>query len=65
MTKLTKEQLIAKLEKIWDMLDEIQESDILQTEDGDDEDTAIWNIGEAMGCIDNAIDIINEMEGGK
>ena len=63
MAKLTKEQIIKKLDKIYSMLDEIQESDILQEEDGDDEDTAIWNIGEAMGCIDNAIDIINEKEG--
>jgi len=64
MAKLTKGQIITKLEMIWEILDEIQEQDILQNEE-EGQDTAIWNIGEAMGAIDNAIDILNEKEGGK
>lgn len=62
MAKMTKEQIIAKLEKVYGMLDEIQETDILGEEDGDDKNTAMWNVGEAMGCVDNAIDIIEGKE---
>ena len=57
---MTRKEIIEKLEKISEELDELQETELLQMEDGDDEDTAMWNIGEAMGCIDNAIDYLNK-----
>lgn len=56
---MSKKEIIKKLEKVWEILDKIQESDLLQDEE-EDKDTAIWNIGEAMGCIDNAIDILRD-----
>lgn len=59
---MTREEIIEKLEKISEELDALQETDLLQTEDSDDKNTAMWNIGEAMGCIDNAIDYLDNKE---
>lgn len=48
---MNKEEIIEKLKKLWEELDNIQEQDIVQ-ENGQ----AMWEVGEAMGAIDNAID---------
>lgn len=55
-----KKELVKELEKAYDILDQVQESDILQSENGEDKNSAMWNVGEAMGCIDNAIDVVEE-----
>ena len=59
---MTREEIIEKLEKISEELDALQETELLQMEDGDDKNAAMWNIGEAMGCVDNAIDYLNNEE---
>ena len=52
---MTKEQILKKLQNMWEELDNIQEQDIPQ-----EDEELMWEIGEAMGSIDNAIDILNE-----
>lgn len=51
---MTRKQIQAKLEKMWDELDVIQETDVAQNNE-----ELMWEIGEAMGSIDNAIDILD------
>ena len=53
MTSMTKAEtrIKKKLEELWDALDKLQETSTVQT-NGD----LMWEIGEAMGHIDNAID---------
>lgn len=48
---MTRQELKAELEKIWDKLDELQEEDIAQ-----DDSDLLWDIGEALGATQNAID---------
>ena len=47
--------LIDKLNDIYNMLDDIQEIDQVNDKEG-----LMSEIGGAMGCIDNAIDILEE-----
>ena len=48
---MTKDEIKAELEKVWDKLDELQEEDIAQ-----DDPQLLWDIGEALGATQNAID---------
>ena len=50
---MTKKEIKQKLQSIWDELDKIQEEEISQNNSD-----LMWEIGEAMGSIDNAIDIL-------
>ena len=52
---MTKKQIISKLEKIAEILDEIQETETLQ-----DNEEAMDEIGEAIGSIENLLDILDE-----
>ena len=52
---MTKPEIQKKLEKIYEELDELQETEVAQN------DTELmWEIGEAMGSVDNAIDILDK-----
>lgn len=51
---MTKKEIKQKLQSIWDELDKIQEEEISQNNSD-----LMWEIGEAMGSIDNAIDILD------
>lgn len=53
--ELSKDMILDKLDEIWECLDTIQESTIAQ---GDSD--LMWDIGEAMGSIANAIDDIEK-----
>ena len=55
MTSMTKAEtkIKKKLEELYEALDDLQETSTAQT-NGD----LMWEIGEAMGHIDNAIDSI-------
>ena len=57
---MTKQEIKNKLVELYEELDEIQETDYAQNSDDGSTDTFIWHIGEAMGCIDNAIEMIEE-----
>lgn len=50
---MTKEEIIKKLNEMYEELDKIQEQEISQNNK-----ELMWEIGEAMGYIDNAIDIL-------
>lgn len=51
---MTKKEIKEKLQSIWNELDKIQEEEISQ-----DNSDLMWEIGEAMGSIDNALDILD------
>lgn len=50
---MTKKEIKEKLQSLYEELDKIQEEDIAQ-----DNSELMWEIGEAMGSIDNAIDLL-------
>jgi len=52
---MTDTEIKKKLEELYDVLDELQETSTAQTNS-----TLMWEIGEAMGHIDNAIDSIDK-----
>jgi hypothetical protein len=60
MILMIKPEIKDKLVELYEALDEIQETDYAQDTDDGSDDTFIWNIGEAMGYIDNAIDMLEE-----
>lgn len=51
---MTKKEIKQKLQSMWDELDKIQEEEISQNNSD-----FMWEIGEAMGSIDNALDILD------
>ena len=55
MTKLNKLEIQQKLEKIYVELDELQETELAQHNE-----ELIWEIGEAMGSVDNALTVLEE-----
>lgn len=48
---MTKKRIIKELKNVWEKLDKIQDDPITQHNSD-----AMWEVGEAMGCISNAID---------
>lgn len=50
---MTKKEIKEKLQSLYEELDKIQEEDISQNDS-----ELMWEIGEAMGSIDNAIDLL-------
>lgn len=50
-------ELYQALEEMWATLDELQETDFAQNSE-----ELMWEIGEAMGAIDNALDIIEDID---
>lgn len=55
MTSMTKPEIRQKLEKLYEELDELQETEVAQNDE-----ELMWEIGEAMGSVDNAIDILDK-----
>ena len=52
---MTKKEILKKLKNMWEELDNIQETHTCQKDD-----ELMWEIGEAMGSIDNAIDVLEK-----
>jgi hypothetical protein len=52
---MTKPEIRQKLEKLYEELDELQETEVAQNDE-----ELMWEIGEAMGSVDNAIDILDK-----
>ena len=50
---MTKKEIIETLNQIYKDLDKLQETDLAQADD-----EIMWELGEAMGSLDNAIDIL-------
>lgn len=60
---MTKEEMIKRLQELWNALDGLQETKLAQdaSEQCEEEEGGLlWYIGEAMGHIDNAIDCVEE-----
>lgn len=55
--QMNSDQLYLFLEDLWTTLDSVQDHPKIQSRDD-----LMWEIGEAMGAIDNAIDIVEELE---
>lgn len=55
MISMTKPEIRQKLEKLYEELDELQETEVAQNDE-----ELMWEIGEAMGSVDNAIDILDK-----
>ena len=55
MTKMTKEEMTVLLEEIYSKLDGLQETELAQHNE-----ELIWEIGEAMGSVDNALTVLEE-----
>lgn len=52
----TAQQITDVLDDILDLLDDIQETQVVQ-----DKEDLMWEVGEAIGSVNNAIDILEEM----
>ena len=52
---MTKQEIIKKLEDIWKELDTLQE-----TKEAQNNDELMWELGEAMGSVDNALSVLEE-----
>ena len=57
MKKMTKEEIQQTLEEIYSKLDVLQETELAQNDE-----EFIWEIGEAMGSVDNALTVLEERE---
>ena len=54
---MTKEEIQQTLEEIYSKLDVLQETELAQNDE-----EFIWEIGEAMGSVDNALTVLEERE---
>lgn len=52
----TAQQITDVLDDLLDLLDDIQETPVVQ-----DKEDLMWEVGEAIGSVNNAIDILEEM----
>ena len=57
LNTMTKLEIQQKLEKIYIELDELQETKLAQYDE-----ELLWEIGEAMGSVDNALTVLEERE---
>lgn len=53
-----------KLESMLEDLDTIQETEYAQSSDAEDHNSFMWQIGEAIGCINNALDELKKDDEG-
>jgi len=53
-----------KLQAMLEDLDIIQETDYAQSCDAEDQNSFMWQIGEAIGCINNALDELDKDDKG-
>jgi hypothetical protein len=52
----TAQQITDVLDDILDLLDDIQETSVVQNNE-----ELMWEVGEAMGSVNNALDVLEEM----
>ena len=52
---MNKKEMLEVLKNMWNTFDDLQEEDIAQKDE-----ELMWELGEAMGSIDNAIDILED-----